>query len=37
MVKSHIQNAKQNHNLLTANKSSDNMTKIKYFGMTATN
>jgi hypothetical protein len=37
MFISHCQNAEQNHNSLTANKSSEFVAKFKHWGMTATN
>jgi hypothetical protein len=37
MVMSHHQNAGQNHNLLIANKSSENMAMFKHTGTTITN
>jgi len=37
MVKYHYQNARQNHNLLFANKSLKNVAEFKYLGMTVTN
>jgi hypothetical protein len=36
MVVSRHQNVRQRHNLLTANKSFENMGKSKYFGTVAT-
>jgi hypothetical protein len=37
MVMSRHQNVGKNHNLLTANKSFENVAKFKYFGITVTN
>jgi hypothetical protein len=37
IVISRHQNALQNHTLLTANKSFENMAKFKYLGLTVTN
>jgi hypothetical protein len=37
MLMSHHKNAGQDHNIKTANRSSENVAKLKYLGMTATN
>jgi ribosomal protein S2 len=37
MFVTHHQNAQQNHKLLNANKSSENVVKFRYVGMTLTN
>jgi hypothetical protein len=37
MFMSHHQNADQNHHIKTSNKSSENVAKLKYLEMTATN
>jgi hypothetical protein len=37
MLLSHHQNAGQNHNIKMANRSFENVTQLKHFGMTVTN